>query len=61
MKQLTLLALITGVFGCAVVDDRAGPGNSPDKSFVCHKGKTLDIAEPAVNAHVNHGDRRGAC
>jgi hypothetical protein len=28
---------------------------------VCHKGHTIYVAQPAVKAHVNHGDHAGAC
>ncbi len=38
----------------------AGYGGQP-KVTICHKGKTLTVAEPAVQAHVNHGDTVGAC
>ncbi len=32
------------------------------KVDICHKGDTINIAEPAVQAHVNnHGDTVGAC
>jgi hypothetical protein len=33
-----------------------------DKQLVCHKGKnTLDLPPSAVQAHLDHGDRRGRC
>jgi hypothetical protein len=28
---------------------------------VCHKGKTIRIAQPAVPAHLRHGDTPGPC
>jgi len=28
---------------------------------VCHKGHTLRIPQPAVPAHLRHGDRLGTC
>lgn len=31
------------------------------KSIVCHKGQTLSIGTPAVEAHLGHGDTLGAC
>lgn len=31
------------------------------KVFVCHKGKTIEISESALQAHLNHGDAAGAC
>jgi hypothetical protein len=40
--------------------------NQGEKVLVCHKpdkkgGHTLSIAEPAVSAHLAHGDKLGAC
>jgi hypothetical protein len=37
----------------------AGPGQK--KVTLCHKGQTLEVAEPAVQAHLNHGDTLGPC
>ena len=42
----------------------AGPG--PAQVTICHKPgapaqQTLNVADPAVPAHVRHGDRLGAC
>jgi hypothetical protein len=28
---------------------------------LCHKGHTIYVAPPAVKAHLNHGDKLGAC
>jgi hypothetical protein len=28
---------------------------------ICHKGKTIRVAQPAVRAHQRHGDTLGAC
>lgn len=41
-------------------------GGEAGKVLVCHKpdkkgGHTLSIAEPAVTAHLAHGDKMGAC
>jgi hypothetical protein len=32
-----------------------------DKVVVCHKGKTLEVGSSALDAHLRHGDDRGAC
>ena len=32
-----------------------------NKVTVCHKGHTIKIAQPAVAAHVRHGDTLGTC
>lgn len=37
-------------------------GMGQDKVVVCHKDRvTIEIAEPAVDAHLAHGDYRGMC
>lgn len=28
---------------------------------ICHKGHTIRVAQPAVKAHLRHGDTLGAC
>lgn len=38
-----------------------GGGNGQQKVTICHKGHTLEVAEPAVQAHLNHGDTVGPC
>jgi len=38
------------------------PGGGQDKVTICHKGNTITIGAPAVDAHLqNHGDYIGAC
>jgi len=39
----------------------AHAGYGQEKVLVCHKGKTIEIASPAAQAHLNHGDTAGAC
>jgi hypothetical protein len=46
--------------------EASGESNQGKKVLVCHKpdkngGHTLSIAEPAVSAHLAHGDKLGAC
>ncbi|HEY6031589.1 MAG TPA: hypothetical protein VIU44_13545 [Gaiellaceae bacterium] len=44
-----------------------GGGTSAGKQYglhrvqVCHKGHTITIAQPALKAHLNHGDTAGPC
>ncbi len=38
-----------------------GKGKGQEKVAVCHKGKTLYLPKPAVQAHMKHGDKSGAC
>jgi len=35
--------------------------SNPKKVKVCHKGTTLEIAEEALSAHLEHGDTLGPC
>lgn len=32
-----------------------------EKVSICHNGKTLEVAQAAVNAHLGHGDTFGPC
>ena len=32
-----------------------------EKFTVCHKGRLIEVAAPAVQAHVDHGDTIGFC
>jgi hypothetical protein len=38
-----------------------GKGKGRVKVALCHKGKTIRVAFPAVKAHLRHGDRMGPC
>lgn len=48
-------------------DEKGGvteSGKSPSataKVLLCHKGKELTVAGPAVSAHLGHGDKLGSC
>jgi hypothetical protein len=60
LGRLLVLVSATSMLaaGCVVVDPYGGPGTV----LVCHKGKkTLSLPEPAVDAHLAHGDYLGAC
>ena len=52
-----LVAMLAAILvsGCAVRS--AGD----HKSTICHKGKTLEVAADAVDAHLKHGDYLGPC
>ena len=65
-KSRPLLFILLGVTafapGCSArlhVVDEHHPGE--EKVVVCHKGKTLEIAKPALEAHLKPGDTRGPC
>lgn len=32
-----------------------------ERVAICHRGRTIVVASPAVQAHLNHGDYLGAC
>ena len=40
---------------------KKGQGKGQDKVTICHKGQTIQVAAPAVKAHLKHGDSLGAC
>jgi len=53
---------VSVLIGVALLPTRfSGAGDPPRKVVLCHKGSTLEVAEPAVQAHLNHGDTLGAC
>ncbi len=59
---LVLLGVMALALGCSAhlhVVDEPHPGEK--KVVVCHKGKTLEIAKPALEAHLKHGDTQGPC
>ena len=52
ISVIILLAL------CSVSLNAVSANNN---QVVCHKGKEISVAQPAVSAHLNHGDSLGAC
>lgn len=72
MRALLLLFLSAGLtVGCATSRyDRAYPASArvdsrdggQERYVICHKGRnTRTLPAPAVEAHLNHGDRFGEC
>jgi hypothetical protein len=57
---LAVLAL-SGTGGGPLFGNTAFAGYGQEKVQVCHKGKTLTVGAPAVEAHMNHGDTVGPC
>jgi uncharacterized membrane protein len=39
----------------------AGKQYGKHRVAVCHKGRTIHVAQPAVKAHLKHGDTLGSC
>jgi hypothetical protein len=65
MRPILLCTLVMLTSACVVVpfpvEDRSGKA-AGGGTLVCHKGKkTLDLPQPAVQAHLDHGDRLGPC
>jgi hypothetical protein len=60
--RITVLALVA-LSGCTahVGVQTSEPPPGADKVLVCHKGKTLEIGAPALEAHLKHGDSQGPC
>lgn len=70
MRSFLLLATLgLSLSACASSSDTYGKGRSGDaragrsdgKVALCHRGRTIRVDGNAVRAHLNHGDRRGAC
>lgn len=64
MKTSSFKVFASAVLFTSVVlipGSHSDAGDPPKKVVICHKGQTLEIAEPAVQAHLNHGDTLGAC
>ena len=58
-KSVLWLVAGLGVLAVPAVDTGAAPGQK--KVTICHRGQTLEVAEPAVEAHLRHGDTLGPC
>ncbi len=57
---ITAFAL-TGGGGGPLFDTASAAGYGSGKVVLCHEGKTITVAAPATQAHLNHGDTPGAC
>jgi hypothetical protein len=67
-KACLVVALAASANACILVDERGvpvpGPGakSASGDAVICHKGKkTMTLPRNAVQAHLDHGDRYGAC
>ena len=59
-RVVVALVAVAGA-GCTVAPPPGG-GAGQDKVVLCHKGKkTIEVAAPAAEAHLRHGDTRGPC
>ncbi len=50
-----------GKASAAQYKDGTGKAHGKSKVSICHKGKTIRVAQPAVKAHLRHGDKLGSC
>ena len=59
---LVSLGLLAGVgFAGSSVSAAQYQYGPKGKTTICHKGKTITVGNPAVKAHLKHGDTVGAC
>lgn len=42
-------------------DDHGGYGGHHEKKEICHKGKSIEVEQSAIAAHLGHGDKLGEC
>ena len=56
-----LLGSLLVLGGTAVADNKPGKGKGREKVTICHKGHTITVGRPAVQAHLRHGDTIGRC
>ena len=59
LKWSAGILVLLGILFLPSINTGAGPGQK--KITLCHKGQTLELPEPAVQAHLNHGDTLGPC
>ena len=62
-RAMALAMALAGLLGMGCVATvHQAPGAGRETAVLCHKGKkTLEVAEPAAEAHLKHGDTRGPC
>ncbi len=61
-RRAVVWALLAAALTAACATYVALPGEGQEKVLVCHKGReTLALPEPAVDAHLRHGDHLGPC
>lgn len=62
MKLALSILLALTLSGCVIPGDIYGAKSGGSSTLICHKGKkTMELPPSAVDAHLGHGDRRGAC
>jgi hypothetical protein len=56
MHKLISTIILLALAGMSL--NAVGAGN---KELVCHDGKTINVSQSAVSAHLGHGDSLGSC
>jgi len=56
MYKIILTIILLALFSVSLTAVSANT-----KQVVCHNGEEISVAQPAVSAHMNHGDTLGAC
>ena len=58
ISTVTAVMMVSMAVAFAAQD---GGGQGQEKMTVCHKGQTVMVATPAMEAHERHGDTQGDC
>ena len=65
VSVLVFINLVTSVYsdpaGKAPKTPKPEPAPKEHKVIICHKGHTIEVGEPALRAHLEHGDTIGSC
>ena len=62
VSVVAAMALLSVLFVVSVAfAEQDGGVLGEEKVTICHKGQTITVAEPAVQAHLKHGDTPGPC
>lgn len=64
MLVATLVVAFTVATAMAVPGGKGqgkGKGKGKEKVTICHEGKTIKVAKPALKGHLKHGDIEGEC
>ncbi len=59
-NQVISAAAVPAATAVRAAKEIVGHG-SPKKVVICHKGRSIEVAEAAVEAHLAHGDTLGPC
>ncbi len=60
-SAILAVALVALAAAASASAHGAGKGKGREKVAVCHKGHAIRVGQPAVRAHLRHGDTLGSC